>query len=184
MRRSGWFIGVTVCAGLLTGCVDRRFVITSDPPGALVLRNGQPIGASPADDHFVYYGDEDFTLIKDGYETLHVKQKVPAPWYEYFGLDFVSENFWPFQIKDVRRFHYQMVPLQAVRSDELLHQAEVLRERGRMIQPLPNTSQKPNAKSPEGSVPPPPEGSAPPSPVLPPPTPVPPPSQQMPYSRP
>src|SRR5205823_1635839 len=27
------------------GCVERRFVVTTDPPGAVVVRNGTPIGA-------------------------------------------------------------------------------------------------------------------------------------------
>ena len=35
------------------------------------------------DDHFVYYGNYHFTLIKDGYETLQVDQDIPAPFYEY-----------------------------------------------------------------------------------------------------
>src|SRR5439155_8012621 len=79
MGRSAWLLTVGACAGLLAGCVERRFVITSDPPGAVVLRDHQPIGATPADDHFVYYGKYHFTLIKEGFETLQVDQDVPTP---------------------------------------------------------------------------------------------------------
>src|SRR5881392_3010075 len=129
MRRSGWLLGVVGCVSLLAGCVDRRFVVTSDPPGALVLRNNQPIGAAPADDHFVYYGKYHFTLIKDGYQTLQVDQEIPVPWYEYIGLDFLAENLWPWNIEDVHRFHYQLEPLPAVRSDQLLEDSEKLRDR-------------------------------------------------------
>lgn len=136
MRRFGWLLGVASCVSLLAGCVDRRFVVTSDPPGALVLRNYQPIGAAPADDHFVYYGKYHFTLIKDGCQTMQVDQEVPAPWYEYVGLDFLSENLWPWKIEDVRRFHYKLEPLPAVRSDQLLQDAEILRDRGRAVQPV------------------------------------------------
>src|SRR6478672_8516057 len=57
---------------LLAGCVERRFVIESDPPGALVLLNGQPLGTTPVDGYFTYYGNYRFTIIKDGFETLHV----------------------------------------------------------------------------------------------------------------
>src|SRR5947209_14074171 len=84
-----FFFGVALTLGLLTGCVERRYVITSDPPGAVVLRNGQPIGATPVDDYFVYYGKYNFTLIKEGYETLPVVQNIPTPWYESFGVDFI-----------------------------------------------------------------------------------------------
>jgi hypothetical protein len=136
MRRYGWLLGAAACAGLATGCVERRYVVTTDPPGALVLRNGQSIGQSPADDHFVYYGHYHFTLIHDGYETLQVDQNIPAPWYEYPVLDFVSENLVPWQIKDVRRYHYVMQPLQQVRSDVLLERAGGLRARGQSLVPL------------------------------------------------
>src|SRR5262245_23206033 len=105
MRRAGL---MAVVAGVLAlaGCVERRFVINSDPPGALVLHNNQPIGSSPGDDHFVFYGYHDFTIIKDGYETLHVHQRVPAPWWEYPPLDFVVENLIPWHFQDVRRYNY------------------------------------------------------------------------------
>src|SRR5262249_58004588 len=72
MKRMIGRLGVLLSAALLTGCVERRFVIESVPPTAQVLRNGQPIGFTPVDSEFIYYGKYNFTLIKDGYETLHV----------------------------------------------------------------------------------------------------------------
>lgn len=117
------------------GCVERRFVVTTDPPGALVLRNGKPIGASPADDHFTYYGNYHFTLVKEGYATTQVDQKIRAPWYQWFPLEPISEILWPFQIEDVRKFHFKMEPLQPTRPDELLQEAERLREKGHNLPP-------------------------------------------------
>jgi hypothetical protein len=128
--------GVALAAlsfGSLAGCVEQRYVITSDPPGAVVLRNNQPIGATPADDHFVYYGNYHFTLIKDGYSTLQVDQKIPAPWYEIFPLDFFSETLVPFRIRDVRRFNYHLEPVPAVNTEQLLTRAQGLRDRGLSI---------------------------------------------------
>ena len=49
-----------------------------------VLENGRDIGASPADQHFIYYGNYHFTIIANGYETLQVDQCIPRPWYQYF----------------------------------------------------------------------------------------------------
>jgi hypothetical protein len=126
-------VGVAVGVGSLAGCVERRYVITSDPPGAVVLRNGQPIGATPVDDYFVYYGTYNFTLLKEGYETLQVEQEIPTPWYECFPLDFFSENLVPHPIQDVRRFHYTLEPRQAVRTDQLLNDAQNLRNRGQSL---------------------------------------------------
>ena len=135
MGRIARIIGFAVTTPILFGCVERRYVVTTDPPGAIVLRNNQQIGATPADDHFVYYGDYKFTLIKDGYTTLQVDQKIPTPWYEYFPLDFISENLVPWQIEDVRRFHYHLEPLQAVSTQYLLDRAEELRARANTIAP-------------------------------------------------
>src|SRR4051794_35158058 len=101
-------LGAAACLTLVSGCVERRFVITSDPPGAIVYENGRPIGPTPVDRNFVYYGTYRFTLVRDGYQTLVVDEPIKAPWFEWFPLDFVSENLWPFWVRDVRRVHYKM----------------------------------------------------------------------------
>lgn len=124
---------------LLSGCVERRYVIESDPPGALVLVNGRPIGATPVDGHFLYYGKYNFTLIKDGYETLQVEECFRPPWYQYFPLDFLSENIYPGNIEDTRRPKiYQLSPRLQPRTDVLFGQAEQLRSKGRALQPAAN----------------------------------------------
>ncbi len=132
-RRTTW-CAVLAAAGLLAGCVERSYIVTTDPPGAVVYENGKPIGATPADGtSFVYYGRYGFTLVKEGYETLQVEQDIRAPWYQYFPLDFVSENMIPWTLKDQRRFHFEMKPLQAIRTDEVVERAQQLRARGQAI---------------------------------------------------
>jgi PEGA domain len=133
MKRNLFLAAGLLLAVFSAGCVDQRYLITSDPPGATVLRNGVPIGYTPVDDHFVYYGNYHFTLIKDGYETLQVDQEIPAPWYEYPPLDFVSEAIVPFHLHDVHTFHYQMCEAQPVGKDEVLPRAQQLRERGQSL---------------------------------------------------
>jgi hypothetical protein len=152
MKRLPWILGAAICAGALTGCVERRYVVYTDPPGALVLRNGTPIGQSPADDHFVYYGKYHFTLIKEGYETQQIEQIISTPWYEYFPLDFISENLIPWPIRDRRTFSYQLEPRRLVDTNELRKQAENLRNRGRSLgagtQPEPAAPAVPPAPMP------------------------------------
>jgi hypothetical protein len=131
MKRYAWMLAALVC----TGCVERRYVVYTDPPGALVLQNGVPIGASPADARFEYYGNYHFTVIKDGYETLQVDQKINAPWYEFPGLDFFSENLWPLPVKDRREFRYRLEPRHIPNTDELLKDAQNLRNRGLSLGP-------------------------------------------------
>ena len=147
MTRTACWMGVLLAVGLLTGCVERKYVITSDPPGAIVYRNGQYLGATPVDDHFVYFGKYHFTLVRDGYETLQVDEPIPTPWYEWPGLDFFSETAWPFTVKDEHRFHYQMQPMQLPRTDEVLEHAEQLRAKGKLLGPLPGTQPQPESQS-------------------------------------
>jgi len=75
-----------------------------------------------------------FTRVKDGFETQHVDQKVPTPWHSWPGIDFFTENLWPFEVKDSRRFTYTLQPKQAVNENDALNRAEVLRARGRSLQ--------------------------------------------------
>src|SRR6516165_8608800 len=88
------------------GCVHRRFLITSDPPGAAVYRDGAFIGTTPADGTFLYHGKYRIALVLDEHETLVDDLDLDAQWYEYPGLDFFSENVWPCTVNDVRRKHY------------------------------------------------------------------------------
>jgi hypothetical protein len=126
-----WLSLLAVC-GLGSGCVDRRFVITSDPPTAVVEMNSQPVsGATPADVQFTYYGTYHFVLKHEGFETLVVEQPVRPPWYEIPPLDFVSENVIPWTIRDVRRLHFPMRPLQIVPPEAVLDRANQMREAGR-----------------------------------------------------
>lgn len=141
-----------------TGCVERRFIIYSEPPGALVYVNGKYLGMTPVDGYLTYYGKQQFTLIKEGYETLDVVQSYPPAWFDLPGLDFLTENIWPTKLRDVRKFSYTMQPLQSIPPDDVRMRAEELRSRGRNIgvplpprplAPAPTTPQTP----PEGTLP-------------------------------
>ncbi len=162
-------LGTALVGALCMGCVDQRYIITSDPPGAMVVRNGVPIGATPVDDHFVYYGKYHFTLIKDGYETLQVDQDIPAPFYEYPLVDFVSEALVPIHLHDVHSFNYKMCEAQPPSKDDLSRRAQELRNRGQTLvgqNPTPTSSPLAPTQHPVAPVqPPPPLG--PPLPVTP-----------------
>ena len=107
-----------------TGCVQRRMTIRSDPPGALVYVDDYQIGTTPVSHDFVYYGTRKIRLVKDGYETLTVRQPFPIPWYEIFPLDFVSENLWPGEIRDERIVDLAMMPAAAIPPEEVVARAE------------------------------------------------------------
>jgi hypothetical protein len=133
MKRYAWLSLVLLAVCAMTGCVERRFVVYSDPPGALVYVNDQYVGATPVDYYYVYHGKYHIRLVKEGYETLDVVQDIPAHWWELPGPDFVVENINPFKIRDVRNFCYTLQAMQAVRADDLVNRANEMRTRGQGI---------------------------------------------------
>jgi len=113
---------------LLSGCVQRRLTISSNPPGAIVKVDDVEIGRTPVSTGFTYYGTRKIQLAKAGYETLTVLQPVPTPWYQWPGIDFVSEHFVPGKIHDDRLFSYNLEPAVTVPTDQLLERAQELRQ--------------------------------------------------------
>jgi hypothetical protein len=137
-----WALALPLCLALVAGCVERRMVITTEPFGAIVYdERNVPLSASPADHPFTYYGKYRFKIVKDGYETLVVEENVQPPWYEWLGLDFVSETLLPWTLRDVRRFHYKLQPVVIVPPETVLEQGKLLRARGLTVgEPLPPQS--------------------------------------------
>lgn len=119
-------MALAVCL-MQTGCVFRRMTVRSDPPGALVLVDGQEIGYTPCSMDFTYYGTREIKLVKDGYETLTVMQKLQAPWYQYPVVEFFADNLSPHKITNRHEFSYRMQPQAIVPTQELLDRANSLR---------------------------------------------------------
>jgi hypothetical protein len=137
LRRSlTWLLALAACAAP-AGCVQRRLTIRSNPPGALVYVDDRPLGTTPVSTDFVYYGTRKMRLVKSGYETLTVLQPIPAPWYEYPGVDFISENVVPGEIRDERVVEYQLQPQMVVPSLQLLERGENLRHSTAAGAPVP-----------------------------------------------
>lgn len=127
------------------GCVHRRLLIRSDPPGAIVYVDNERVGTTPCAVNYVYYGTRKIRLIKDGFETLVVKQPLPTPWYEVPPLDFVSDVLVPWEIRDVRDATYRLQPQLMVAPEHLLARAEALRVRTQQGTVLPAGPPPPNS---------------------------------------
>lgn len=119
------------------GCVRRRLLVRSNPPGATVYVDNQPIGVTPCATTFTYYGTREIRLVKPGYETLTINQPIPAPWYEIPPIDFVSENVVPKEIQDYRTVSYDLTPQVIVPTDTLIQRADQLRQAAHTGGPLP-----------------------------------------------
>lgn len=120
---------VLALLGLLcTGCVQRRLMIVSNPPGALVYVGNQEIGTTPVAVNFTYYGTRQVKLVLDGHETLTDRIWLRPPWYEVFPLEFVSENLVPVTIRDHRQITYNLQPQLIQSNDALIDRANQLRQ--------------------------------------------------------
>jgi hypothetical protein len=129
--------GLTLAAALLcAGCVERRYTLRTDPPGALAIVNGEEIGQTPVSRSFYYYGDREMTFILDGFETKTVIQPIKAPWWDNLFTEFFTENLLPYNLRDEREFTYTLTPASSPRAADLRDRAEQLRSEAR-VQPKP-----------------------------------------------
>jgi hypothetical protein len=78
-------------AAPLAGCLERTITVRTEPPGAIVWLNDQEIGRSPVTTAFTFYGKYELRIRKEGYEPLITSRNAVAPWYEYPGIDLVTE---------------------------------------------------------------------------------------------
>lgn len=114
---------------LLSGCVRRRMTVRSNPPGATVYLDGKEIGRTPFSTNFDFYGNREFRLVKEGYETKTLIMPVRAPWYQWIGLDFVSEVFLPGKLTDHKYYEFDMLPDRIIPNRELVDRGEELRRK-------------------------------------------------------
>ena len=116
------------------GCVSRRLMVQSNPPGAMVLLEGREIGLTPTGVDFTYYGTRELTLIKDGYETKTQLVPIRAPWYQWPVIEFFSDNFLPGRVTDRRSVQFEMEPKRMVPNQELLNRGQSLRNEAQIGQ--------------------------------------------------
>ena len=128
LRLSRW-LPVAACLALClcAGCVRRRLTVRTQPAGAQVFVDNQEIGTTPCSASFLYYGTREIKVVKEGFRTETIFQKVYAPWYQIPPLDFVTESVWPLEIRDERIVDVQMVPEEIVPQPVLLERAQALR---------------------------------------------------------
>ena len=98
---------------LVNGCVERRLLLRSDPPGAMVSVNGTPAGLTPTDVPFMTYGHFEIIMSAPGHHRLCKTVPVTPPWWETMPLDLLVENVWPFVVADARIINLTLRPFDA-----------------------------------------------------------------------
>ncbi|MEM1061275.1 MAG: PEGA domain-containing protein [Planctomycetota bacterium] len=134
--RPGRRLGRVVAAGLVTallvtstGCqsMRRRITVRTDPPGALVLVDGEEIGYAPASIDFTHYATREISVVKSGYETDTRLHDFDAPLHQQPGPDFFVDNFSPVPLTDRRDVTIKLRPQGTVDTDDLLRRAGAMR---------------------------------------------------------
>lgn len=79
----------------LFGCVKQRISISSNPNGALVWVNDREVGRTPVEFEFLYYGEYDLRLEKEGYEPIMTTRWAKTPVWELPVVDLFAEVIAP-----------------------------------------------------------------------------------------
>jgi hypothetical protein len=117
---------------VLAGCAtERKLIITSTPPGALVRLDDTVVGSTPYEITFDAYGTRRVTLYKQGYATTSKRIEIEAPWHLSFPIDIFTEVLLPFGWKDIHRVDVAMAqdvgPVTRPDLTAVLQRAESLR---------------------------------------------------------
>jgi len=116
-----------VAVTILSGCVERKLTINTEPQGAIVVLNDEEIGNSPVTVSFEWYGDYNVRVSKEGFETLKTHRKLEAPWYDGFPFDFFT-LLNPERTVDEYEWTFDLEPKKEVSREELIENAEELKK--------------------------------------------------------
>ena len=111
-----------------SGCVRRKMTVMSNPPGATVYLDGKEIGRTPFSTNFDHYGKREFRIVQQSYETKTELVSVRAPWYQWIGIDFVSEVLLPGKLTDHKTYEFDLQPERVVLGEEIVTRAEQFRQ--------------------------------------------------------
>lgn len=107
--RAAVLSSLSVIAAMLSGCVERRIMITSEPTDALVHLNDVEVGRTPLEVDFTYFGVYDVRIRKTGYEPLVTSREAEAPFHEWPVIDFVAMAV-PVRKRTIIRWHFDLEP--------------------------------------------------------------------------
>lgn len=129
-NRYRWMMaGLMGVVFMLTGCVERRLTIVTEPTEAVVWLNDEEVGTTPVTVSFNWYGDYNVRVEKSGYAILNTHRELERPRHDKFPFDFFAEVLWPRQIVDEYTWEFELEPYQQHSSDELVKEAQQMQQR-------------------------------------------------------
>lgn len=131
MARWARLAAVVLAALPLGGCVERLISVHTDPPGASVYLDGEKVGTTPCDINYVWYGTRLVVLELRGYSLVRREIVLNPPWWQIIPIDFITDVFIPFTIRDRLSVSYDLEPAPASpeQADSVLERADELRKK-------------------------------------------------------
>lgn len=105
--RAAALTGLVVLFFFMTGCVRRKIVVNSNPPGARVYFDGEYQGTTPVEFPFKWYGGHQLRLEQEGYDDTVRIVELRAPLHLKVPFDFFAELA-PFKVQDKKEFEIQL----------------------------------------------------------------------------
>ncbi len=120
--------GLASAALLPAACVERKMVLRSEPPGAVAYVDDERVGITPCETPFSHYGTRSVVLeyqrevflkanggatppgFEGGFRRVAVDAPLSVPWYQWPGLDLVTEIAIPFTVTDAQTFDFALEP--------------------------------------------------------------------------
>ena len=112
----------------VSGCVERKLTINTEPQGALVMLNDEEIGESPTTVNFEWYGHYNIRISKEGYETLSTHRELKSPLHDEFPFDFFAQVINPNRIVDSYEWTFELSPKRQISRQELIRKAQEAKE--------------------------------------------------------
>ncbi len=134
-----------------SSCVEQTLNIDTNPPGALVFLNDQEIGRTPIQRDFVWHGDYEVEIRKDGYQTLRTHQLITAPWWNWVPIDLIADLS-PGHYHEQQHLQFTLTPMPSEPQDNslLLARSEELRSQlessASTLTPATHPATKPTTK--------------------------------------
>ena len=114
---------------LLTGCVERKLTINTEPQGALIVLNDEEVGISPVTVAFNWYGDYTVRINKEGFQSLDTHKNLKRPMRDVFPFDFYYEVLTPKKYVDQYEWTFALAPYKPADRNELLKAAQTVKEK-------------------------------------------------------
>ena len=114
---------------IVSGCVERKLTIVTEPAEAAVWLNDEEIGSTPVTVNFNWYGDYSVRIEKPGYEIVNTHRMLKQPAHDKFPLDFFAEVLWPGTIKDSYTWTFDLQQYRTSTPQELIDSATQMRQK-------------------------------------------------------